>query len=74
MAKHERLAWAEYLQKQLLQSLQQGTTVILLAGVRYRENLEPFLSSHAFSLEVPLAGLKLGQQLRRLKELSRLTP
>ena len=69
MRKFERNAWAERVQKQLLQVLPSGATVIILAGERYRENLTPFLKANGFSVEVPLEGLPFGKQLQQLGQL-----
>ncbi len=68
MPKCERLAWAERVGQQLLELLPSDAEVILLAGLRYREEIEPFLRERGFSVSVPLEGLKIGQQLQRLKE------
>jgi hypothetical protein len=69
MPKQERVAWAERVQQQLLDVLPAEAEIILLVGSRYRENLEPFLRAHGFSVTVPLQGLRFGQQLQRLKDL-----
>ena len=71
MRKPERLAWASRVQRQLLEVLPASAEVILLAGARYRENLEPFLRSMGYEVSVPLAGLVLGKQLQYLKEIAR---
>lgn len=69
MLKAERLAWAQKVERQLLGVLPAGAEIILLAGARYRENIEPFLRGHGFAVSVPLEGFKMGQQLRYLKQL-----
>ena len=53
MRKPERLAWA--------------AQVILLAGARYRETIEPFLRGKGYEVLVPLQGMALGKQLQYLK-------
>ena len=68
MPKRERVAWAERVQRQLLEVLPTGAEVILLAGVRYREGLVPFLRTRGFSVTVPLEGLGIGKQLQKLKQ------
>ena len=68
MPKHDRVAWAERVQQQLLEVLPMGAAVILLAGVRYREGLVPFLREHGFAISVPLEGLGIGKQLQKLKQ------
>lgn len=68
MPKWERNAWAKRVQLQLLELLPANAEVILLAGLRYREDIEPFLRERGFPVSVPLAGLTIGKQLQRLKE------
>lgn len=68
LPKRERLEWAENVQRRLLELLPTGALITILAGERYRENLVPFLQQHGFSVSIPMAGLKLGFQLRWLKE------
>lgn len=70
MKKADRLAWAGRVQQQLLQVLPPRAEVVILAGVKYRDNLIPFLKEHGFSVSVPLEGLSFGKQLRRLKQLA----
>jgi len=67
MPKAERLAWAETIQKTLVDLIAQGGMVTILAGERYRENLVPFLEAHEHPVAVPMGGLPLGMQLRWLK-------
>jgi len=69
MRKRERVAWAEGVQQQLLDVLPPKAEIILLAGLPYRENVEPFLRSRGFSVTVPLEGLRFGQQRQRLNDL-----
>lgn len=67
LAKADRIAWAERVGQQLLGVLPAGAKIVMLAGERYREFLLPLLVGHGFAVSVPLAGLKLGEQLQRLK-------
>ena len=69
LGKAERLRWAARVQRQLLEVLPPGTEIVVLAGVRYRENLVPFLRDRGFSLTIPLEGLSFGKQLQHLKSL-----
>jgi cytoplasmic iron level regulating protein YaaA (DUF328/UPF0246 family) len=71
IGKRDRLAWAEKVQKQLLDLLPSDAEVILLAGERYRENIEPFLRKRGHSVSVPLQGLQIGKQLQWLKQISK---
>jgi hypothetical protein len=66
MRKPDRLAWAARVQRQLLEVLPPGAEVIILAGMRYREHLVPFLREHGFSVSIPLEGLPFGKQLQQL--------
>ena len=68
MPKPDRLAWAERVQRQLLELLPANAEVILLAGLRYREEIEPFLRQRGFPVSVPLEGLAIGKQLQWLKQ------
>jgi len=68
MLKRDRSAWAARVQKQLLESLPADAEIILLAGLRYREEIESFLWQQGFSVSVPLEGLKIGEQLQQLKQ------
>jgi hypothetical protein len=67
MAKVERIAWAERVRRDLDKVLQPNSEVILLAGLRYREGIEPFLVTRNCPFVVPLEGLGLGKQLQWLK-------
>ena len=69
MRKSDRLAWARRVQKQIMQVLPPDAEVIVLAGLRYREELIPFLRKRGFGVTVPLEGLGFGKQLQRLKGL-----
>jgi len=69
MRKSDRLAWSRRVQKQIMQVLPPDAEVIVLAGLRYREELIPFLRKRGFGVTVPLAGLGFGKQLQRLKGL-----
>lgn len=68
MLKRERVDWSKRVQQQLIEILPAGADIILLAGMRYREEIEPFLRERGFCVSVPLEGLKIGEQLQRLKQ------
>ncbi len=59
----ERREWADRVLAELLPRLAGIATVILLAGRRYREFLEAPLASRV-TVEVPFAGMRIGEQLR----------
>ena len=61
-----RRAWADRVLAQLDQFLPPGTTVVFLAGQRYREHLEPALVRRGHQVEVPMRGLGIGHQLQWL--------
>lgn len=71
MSKLERDAWSANVEPRLLELLPSDASVAVLAGERYRERLVPFLRRHGFIVDVPMAGLKLGFQLRWLKDHTR---
>jgi Family of unknown function (DUF6884) len=58
---------AKRVQQQLMEILPAGAEVILLAEMRFREEIEEFLRDRGFYVSVPLEGLKMGEQLQRLK-------
>lgn len=59
--------WAERVKSQLAKSLPNVEEVVMLAGRRYRENIEMHLRTRFKSVEVPMEGLRIGEQLRWLK-------
>ncbi|MTP73977.1 hypothetical protein GMB80_13665 [Turicibacter sanguinis] len=65
MNKIERVAWSNLVVEELNQHIDlENDEVMFLAGKRYREHLEPHIKNMTVSME----GLKIGQQLRFLKE------
>lgn len=71
MRKRDRIAWGHRVQQQLEQVLPPHANIILLAGERYRETVEPYLRQKGYSVSVPLKGLKLGEQLQQLRQTAR---
>lgn len=67
----ERRAWADRVWGALLRYVVPGDTVTFLAGQRYREFLAPWLQAKGVRTLVPLEGLRIGEQLRRLDEMAR---
>lgn len=67
----ERREWAERVVAALLPLLHPGDEVIMLAGERYREGLLTRLDQRKVKVTIPLAGLKMGQQLQRLAMLNK---
>ncbi|MCO4875565.1 hypothetical protein VOI32_00790 [Paraburkholderia caribensis] len=61
----ERRAWAHRVQQQMDAGFQSGGRCVVLAGNRYREFLMDYLSKR-FTTEVPMDGLRIGEQQRWL--------
>ena len=62
----DRRQWASRVLTQLGPYLGGVESVVLLAGQRYREFLEPSLRSRGLLVSVPMEGLRIGEQLRWL--------
>jgi len=62
MPKRDRLRWGACVLCQLLTIAKAGDTVVLLAGTRYRDPLEPALRAHGCVIETPMVGLRIGEQ------------
>ena len=58
-----RRAWAARVQAQLTVSLPPVDRIVIFAGHRYREFLMDYLKERAARIEVPLEGLRIGEQL-----------
>ena len=71
MRSAERSEWADRVSSALAPIVQSGDEIIMLAGERYREGLLPWLSDRGVNVTIPLAGLKMGQQLQRLGNLNK---
>jgi hypothetical protein len=63
MSAQERRDWAQRTFDQLVPRLAHVRRTVVLAGMRYREFLLPRLTSLGQVVEVPLAGLRIGEQL-----------
>lgn len=59
----ERRLWAARVLQSLRGELSAGDTVVVLAGKCYREYVAPAISSWGCRLEVPMEGLRIGEQL-----------
>jgi hypothetical protein len=62
-----RLLWALGVLRQI-DKLPRPERVVILAGRRYREHLAVELLDRGYVVEVPMAGLGIGEQLQWLKE------
>lgn len=63
-----RRAWARQVVEGLRRVLQPGDHVVILAGNRYRQDLIGPIQQMGCTVEVPMEGLKIGEQLRWLKQ------
>ncbi|MBE9508891.1 MAG: hypothetical protein IMY86_12695 [Chloroflexi bacterium] len=63
-----RRAWARRVSEDLGRALQPGDRVVILAGKNYRENLIDPIRGMKCSVEIPMEGLRIGEQLRWLKQ------
>ncbi len=62
----QRRASAARVQQQMDQRLPRSDRIVVLAGQRYREFLMEYLRRRAPTVEVPLEGLRIGEQLHWL--------
>lgn len=62
-----RRDWADRVKLQMDEMLPDADDVVVFAGRRYREFLEEHLRVRFSSVQVPMEGLRIGQQLRWLK-------
>ena len=63
MSIQQRKQWADEVFKQIKRAAIEPTRIRFLAGQRYRKYLEPMLWQAGYDIEVPLMGLRIGQQL-----------
>lgn len=63
----DRRAWGSKVLKQLLLKLRGGDRVVILAGARYREFLVDAIRAKGLTVDIPLEGMRIGEQLRWLK-------
>jgi len=63
-----RQAWAKRVLENIGRVLQPGDQVVFLAGIKYRENLIDPIREMGCSVEIPLQGLRIGEQLGWLKQ------
>ena len=64
----ERRAWARRVLYDLCDIVLPGDTVIILAGRRYREYLVDSLEKLRCRVEIPMMGMRIGEQLRWLNQ------
>jgi len=68
MSVGERRAWANHVGEQIRDLLPEAKHVVMFAGMRYREFLLDYLRERGLKVEVPLEGLRIGEQLSWLGE------
>lgn len=68
MRKAGRIAWSTRVKEQLSAALPNNAEVLFLAGEAYRDELVPFLEQRKIPIKVPMAGMRMGAQLRWLNE------
>lgn len=66
MSSREQREWAARVRAQLVPHLAGVTSVLLLAGERYRQHLVDFLEQNGRTVDIPLRGLSIGRQLKWL--------
>jgi hypothetical protein len=59
----ERQEWAKRVRLQMDERLLDPDRIVVFAGQRYRKFLMPYLRHRASIVEVPLEGLRIGEQL-----------
>jgi len=63
----DRRAWGSKVLRQLQPKLKGVDRVVILAGARYREFLIDAIQGKGLTVEIPLEGMRIGEQLRWLK-------
>ena len=63
MGVQARRDWAERVKKQMDSHLPPAEKVVILAGEKYRGNLLPYLCQKFTCTEIPMKGMKIGEQL-----------
>jgi hypothetical protein len=68
MAVADRREWAERVAKQITKNIPGLKSVMFLAGARYREFLTTKLTEQGMEVSVPMASLRIGEQLNWLSQ------
>jgi hypothetical protein len=68
-----RRGWARLVNKQMDMIRLGGGTAIVLAGLNYRRHLEHALLDRFAEVEIPMSGLRMGEQLRWMSEQTRIS-
>ncbi len=64
----ERREWSKRVLEQLQSHCPPGTCIVFYAGEKYRRFLVPALKARGCEVEIPMEGLKIGEQLCWLSE------
>ena len=68
MGAKDRQEWTKGVCQSLSTLLLPDDSVTVLAGERYRAGVVPYLRERGFDVEIPMQGLRIGEQLRWLKQ------
>jgi hypothetical protein len=63
MGVSERRDWSRHVQQQMDKWLPDADRIVVLAGERYRKFLMDYLGRRAATVDVPMAGMRIGEQL-----------
>lgn len=63
----DRRTWADRVKNQMDEMMPKADVVVVLAGVKYRENLMAYLRGRFPRVTVPMEGLQIGRQLSWMK-------
>jgi len=64
----QRRVWAQRVLYDLCDATKPGDKIIFLAGARYRECLADPLEELGYIVEIPMMGMRIGEQLRWLNQ------
>jgi len=68
MSATDRKIWAARVSTRMTQVMPVAGRVVVLAGERYREYLMDYLRSHHAVVDVPMKGMRIGEQLQWLNK------
>jgi len=60
----ERRSWARLVERQMDEQMPDAASIVVLAGQRYREFLMDYLRRRAYTVDVPIVGLRIGDSSR----------
>lgn len=66
MPKNERVEWSRRVMRALDPNLSGVGSVVIFAGMKYREFLVPELCARGITVHIPMEGLRNGEQLAQL--------